>query len=143
MTASTSSMATRGSTEERPNIAERFILEVLRKRGALEEVYSTYIPLTRKKKSCLEQKKRAKIRCTNPRPRHFIIMPVAPVAYQVSLEPGIGQFREFEPPRAHARIISWRLFLVHKIDLRTARERELATFDEKSTSSGIAEPYAR
>ena len=68
-------------------------------------------------------------------------MPVAPVAYQVSLEPGIGQFREFEPPRAHARIISWRLFLVHKIDLRTARERELATFDEKSTSSGIAEPY--
>ena len=29
------------------------------------------------------------------------------------------------------------------IDLRKARERELATFDEKSTSSGIAEPYAR
>ena len=24
--------------------------------------------------------------------------PVAPVAYQVILEPGIGQFREFEPP---------------------------------------------
>ena len=24
--------------------------------------------------------------------------PVAPVAYQVILEPGIGQFREFAPP---------------------------------------------
>ena len=24
--------------------------------------------------------------------------PVAPVAYQVILEPGIGQFRDFEPP---------------------------------------------
>ena len=44
------------------------------------------------------------------------IEPVAPVAYQVILEPGIGQL---------------------------ARERELATLDEKSTSSGIAEPYAR
>ena len=30
-----------------------------------------------------------------------------------------------------------------QIDLRQARERELATLDEKSTSSGIAEPYAR
>ena len=30
-----------------------------------------------------------------------------------------------------------------QIDLRKARERELATLDEKSTSSGIAEPYAR
>ena len=28
-------------------------------------------------------------------------------------------------------------------DLRKARKRELATLDEKSTSSGIAEPYAR
>ena len=27
--------------------------------------------------------------------------PVAPVAYQVILEPGIGQFREFEPHRVH------------------------------------------
>ena len=32
----------------------------------------------------------------------FII--VAPVAYQVILEPGIGQFREFESPRVHTRI---------------------------------------
>ena len=31
-------------------------------------------------------------------------MPVAPVAYQVILEPGTGQFREFESPRAHTRI---------------------------------------
>ena len=39
----------------------------------------------------------------------------APVAYQVVLEPGIGQFREFESPRAHTRITSWGLFLVHKL----------------------------
>ena len=30
-------------------------------------------------------------------------MPVAPVAYQVILEPCIGQFREFEPRRVHTR----------------------------------------
>ena len=30
-----------------------------------------------------------------------------------------------------------------QIDLRKARERELATFDEQSTSNKIAEPYAR
>ena len=29
----------------------------------------------------------------------------APVAYQVILEPGIGQFREFEPRRVHTRIV--------------------------------------
>ena len=66
------------------------------------------------------------------------------MAYEVILEPGtIGQFREFESPRVHStRINSWGVFLVHK--LREARERELATLDEKSTSSsGIAEPYAR
>ena len=28
---------------------------------------------------------------------------VAPVAYQVILVPGIGQFREFESPRVHTR----------------------------------------
>ena len=39
--------------------------------------------------------------------------PVAPVAYQVILEPGIGQFREFEPRRVHTRINSLGLFLVH------------------------------
>ena len=31
---------------------------------------------------------------------------VAPVAYQVNLEPGIGQFREFESPIVHTRINS-------------------------------------
>ena len=67
---------------------------------------------------------------------------VAPVAYQVILEPGRGQFREFEPRRVHTRINSWGLFRVHQIDLRKARERELATLDEKSTSIGIAEHYA-
>ena len=36
---------------------------------------------------------------------------VAPVAYQVILEPDIGQFREFEPRRVHTRIIRWDFFL--------------------------------
>ena len=40
---------------------------------------------------------------------------VAPVAYQVILEPGIGQFREFEPRRVHTRIYSLGLFLVDKL----------------------------
>ena len=31
--------------------------------------------------------------------------PVAPVAYQVILEPNIGRFREFQSPRVHTRII--------------------------------------
>ena len=65
------------------------------------------------------------------------------MAYQVILKPGMGQFREFEPPRVRTRINSWGLFLVHKL---TCKKREsvswLATLDEKSTSSGIAEPYA-
>ena len=43
------------------------------------------------------------------------VMPVAPVAYQVILEPGIGQVREFESPRVHTRIHSWGLFLVHEL----------------------------
>ena len=48
-------------------------------------------------------------------------MSVAPVAYQVILEPGIGQFREFESPRMHTRTNSWRLLLVHK---STCEKRE-------------------
>ena len=76
--------------------------------------------------------------------RGVVSCPVAPVAYQVILEPGIGQFREFEPRRVHTRTNSLGLFLMYgQIDLRKARERELATLDEQSTSSGIAEPYAR
>ena len=70
--------------------------------------------------------------------------PVAPVAYQVILEPGIGQFREFESPRVHANSYKFvGTFSCAQIDLWKERERELATLDEKSTSSGIAEPYAR
>ena len=37
------------------------------------------------------------------------------VAYQVVLEPGIGQFREFEPRGVHTRNNSLGLFLVHKM----------------------------
>ena len=43
-----------------------------------------------------------------------VLVPVAPVAYQVILEPGIGQFREFEPRRVHTNVNSLGLFLVHK-----------------------------
>ena len=71
-------------------------------------------------------------------------MLVAPLAYQVIFEPGTGQFREFESPQVHTRINSWgRFFSCAQIDLQKARECELATLDEKSTSSGIAEPDAR
>ena len=45
----------------------------------------------------------------------YIGQPVAPVAYQVIFEPGIGQFREFEPRRVHTRIHSLGLFLVLKL----------------------------
>ena len=41
--------------------------------------------------------------------------PVAPVAYQVILGPGISQFREFEPRRVHARINWLGFFLVDKL----------------------------
>ena len=37
------------------------------------------------------------------------------VAYQIILEPGVGQFREFEPRRVHTRINSLGNFLVHKL----------------------------
>ena len=70
------------------------------------------------------------------------INPVAPVAYQVILEAGIiDQFREFECPRVHTR----KKFVGTsraRIGSRKARERELATIHEISTSSGIAEPYS-
>ena len=43
--------------------------------------------------------------------------PVAPVAYQVILEPCVGQFREFEPPRVHTNSYKCvrNLFLVPKL----------------------------
>ena len=37
------------------------------------------------------------------------------LSYQVILEPGIDQFREFEPRRVHTRKNSLGLFLVHKL----------------------------
>ena len=46
------------------------------------------------------------------------------------------------PPSAYAYNCIG-IFSCAQIDLRKARERELATFDEQSTSSMIAEPYAR
>ena len=66
----------------------------------------------------------------------------APVAYQVILEPGIGQFREFEPPRVHSRIYSWGdFFLCTQIDLRKSRERELeTTLDENRRAVGLLNP---
>ena len=45
----------------------------------------------------------------------WAIISVAPVAYQVILESGIGQFREFEPRRVHTRVYSLGLFFVHKL----------------------------
>ena len=65
-----------------------------------------------------------------------------PVAYQVILKPGIGHFREFESPECILVKIRGDFFCA-QIDLRKARERELATLDEKTTSNGFAEPCAR
>ena len=53
--------------------------------------------------------------CGHSRDSNGYYIPVAPVAYQVILEPGIGQFREFEPRQVHTRINSLELFLVHKL----------------------------
>ena len=71
-------------------------------------------------------------------------MPVASVAYQVNLEPGIGQFREVEPRRVHTRIKSLGLFLVHKL---TRGKRESVSLQHSMKNRRavgfIAEPYAR
>ena len=58
------------------------------------------------------------------------------MAYQVILEPGIGQLREFEFLRVRIRIIFGGTFSCALIDLRKVRERELATLSERSTISG-------
>ena len=61
--------------------------------------------------------------------------------YQVSCEK--YQVR-YQVPRCSAYSYKYLgKFSCAQIDLRKARERGLATLDEKSTSSGIAEPYAR
>ena len=63
------------------------------------------------------------------------------MTYQVILEPGIGQFREFEPLRVHTHsYIFVGTFSRAQIDLRKAREREIATFDG---AVGLLEPYVR
>ena len=73
----------------------------------------------------------------------MLYRPAAPVACQVILEPGIGQFREFECPRVHTRTNSWVLFRVHKFARGKRESVKFATLNEKSTSGGIPEPYAR
>ena len=55
--------------------------------------------------------------------RGCVPKPVAPVAYQATLEPGIGQFREFEPRRVHTRKKLVGIFSCAQIDLRKAREQ--------------------
>ena len=50
-----------------------------------------------------------------------VCMPVAPIAYQVILEPFIGHFRKFESPRLHTRINSWGLFLCTNLLTENAR----------------------
>ena len=103
-----------------------------------EEPYHTQIPLSTRLQTC------TRYSSTKGITRVYHGVYVAPVAYQVTLGPGIGQLREFEPRRVHTRINSLGFLFVHKLTCgKKARERELATLDEKSTSSGIAEPYAR
>ena len=48
-------------------------------------------------------------------PVYCIFETVAPVPYEVVLEPGIDQLLEFKPRRVHTRINSSGLFLVHKL----------------------------
>ena len=46
------------------------------------------------------------------------------------------------PPSAYSYSVVG-TFSCARTDVRKVRERELATLDENSTSSGIADPYAR
>ena len=59
------------------------------------------------------------------------MMPVAPVAYQVILEPGIRQFRQFESPRVYTHINSLGLFLVPKM---TCGKRESVSEQHSMTT---------
>ena len=66
------------------------------------------------------------------------------MGYQIILEPAIGQFRGFESrPSAYLYRHFVGTLSCAQVYLRKARERGLATLDEKSMSSGIAELYAR
>ena len=63
------------------------------------------------------------------------------MAYQVILEPGRGQIREFEFPRVRPLMNFCAAFPCALTDLRKARERELATLHE-NRQSVVAELYA-
>ena len=69
--------------------------------------------------------------------------PVAPVAYKVILEPGIGQFREFESPLVHARINSWGLLLVHKLTCAKREGVSLQHSIKNRRAVGLLHPIAR
>ena len=61
---------------------------------------------------------------------------IAPVAYQVFLEPGTGQLREFESPRVCTRKFFRGTFSCALIDLWKASEHASAGLDETSTIRG-------
>ena len=68
-------------------------------------------------------------------------------AYNISRRPGgVSDYPQAWyyriPPSAYLYKFVGTFFCA-QIDLRKVRERELATLDETSTSSEIAEPYAR
>ena len=66
-----------------------------------------------------------------------------PVAYQVIFEPGIWSVSGARAPPSGYWYKFVGIFSCAQIDLQKVRERGLAKLDERSTSSGIAEPYAR
>ena len=70
--------------------------------------------------------------------------PVAPVAYQVILEPGIQvSFVSSNPPECIQYSYKFvGTFSCAQFDLRKAQERELATLDEKSTTKGLLNPMS-
>ena len=80
-------------------------------------------------------------RCLASSPSMRVIVSVAPVAYQATLGPGIGLFREFEPPPSAYWYKFVGGFSWAQIDSRKARERELATLDERNRRAvGLLNP---
>ena len=49
---------------------------------------------------------------THTRYEYLYVVPVAPVVYQVVLDRGIGQVREFEPRLVHTRVKNRRDFFL-------------------------------
>ena len=73
------------------------------------------------------------------------VMP-QPVGGSLGRERGntiLVSFVSLNPPSAYSSCKVFGTFACAQNDLCKAQERELAKLDEKSTSSGIAEPYAR